>query len=313
MADPRPSDKLKLLLAVATAGRLSTSAGKASPPSAAMVVLVLLLDYLGPDGCFPAAETLAADSGMNLRTVQRGLDWLAEGGWISVRGHEESRRAGGRSNRYAFNFEGAEGAVQALYADRRERRAARRGRGQTTAVSSHVASSIASGIATAEVSQFSSEGDTAANPPQFTGAGFVAETPQSDSVNYGHSGDELRHSVPETAASLPHESVTEPGKGTRDFGASLRDAPKALVPADIEAAFGRFWSAYPYRVNKIPAREAFTKLLTSGAATADQLIDAAKHMVATASAWEQRDRTNFCRPNSWLSCGLWKQHLPTHA
>jgi hypothetical protein len=51
---------------------------------------------------------------------------------------------------------------------------------------------------------------------------------------------------------------------------------RGMVPASLNADFGRFWDAYPRKMCPEPARERFTRFASNGIATADEMIAGAQ-------------------------------------
>lgn len=92
------------------------------------------------------------------------------------------------------------------------------------------------------------------------------------------------------------EPVTEP--------VSEPDAPKAR---DIEVRFVEFWLAFPNKIEERGARAVFGRLIRSGEATADALIEGAKRYATSVRGQDSR----FVKsPTSWLAKGCWADGLP---
>ena len=73
--------------------------------------------------------------------------------------------------------------------------------------------------------------------------------------------------------------------------------------------FDEFWSAYPKKVKKIKAREAWMKIKPSAAL--HQKILAAVEAAKNSRQWKKDNGDFIPHPTSWLNQGRWEDELPT--
>ncbi|MCJ2125115.1 helix-turn-helix domain-containing protein [Methylobacterium sp. J-077] len=94
----------------------------------------------------------------------------------------------------------------------------------------------------------------------------------------------------------PEPSKKNQGKGTKSE--SIDDA-----------AFDRFWQAYPRRVAKAAARQVFDRILTKAQATADQLVEGAERYAAATAG---KDPEHIAHAKTWLNGERWTDEPVRH-
>ena len=90
-----------------------------------------------------------------------------------------------------------------------------------------------------------------------------------------------------------------PTKGHTEEGKELRE--RKNISLEIEASFEEFWSAYPRKTGKAQALKKFTAIISSGHATPEQLISAAKARVGITST----DQKFIPFAATWLNQARW--------
>ncbi|MFC7759710.1 hypothetical protein ACFQY4_18095 [Catellatospora bangladeshensis] len=80
--------------------------------------------------------------------------------------------------------------------------------------------------------------------------------------------------------------------------------------AEVEAAFNRFWAAYPKRVAKQDARNAWNKIAKDFRADLDTIVIGAERYRDDSARRRAGDRYT-AHPGTWLRAGRWLDELPT--
>jgi DNA-binding transcriptional MocR family regulator len=105
-----------------------------------------------------------------------------------------------------------------------------------------------------------------------------------------------------TSSARPGDTVAQEPVLNRD--SEPEDSQRAIVPARREhdtEAFRAWWPHYPSQVRRHLAEKAFAKVLASGQATLDELIDGAIAYAKT----DKVERGYVQNPTTWLNGGGW--------
>jgi uncharacterized protein YdaU (DUF1376 family) len=110
-------------------------------------------------------------------------------------------------------------------------------------------------------------------------------------------------SLPET---LPKQCADQQAKSITYENPSPSPSPspserKKNISLEVEASFEAFWSAYPRKTGRAQALKKFTAIISSGHATAEQLISAAKARVGITST----DQKFIPFAATWLNQARW--------